>query len=302
MNHSSSGARLSRRDAFAWIAVACGPSAQPAQAGPIALMLAQPYRPGLDLAQYAVSEKYDGLRGYWDGEALWTRGGEPVATPPWFTAGWPDRPMDGELWAGRGRFESAVSTARSRTPDPAAWRGMRYMAFDLPSHPGTFRERHQALATMVARAGSAWLQAVEQSTVADPAALQARLRRTVRDGGEGLMLHRWDSPYRPGRSTDLLKLKPQPDADARVLQHLAGTGRLAGVLGALLVETPEGARFRVGSGFTDAQRRQPPAVGTWVTYRHRGWTEAGIPRFPTFLRARPDLAGAPAASARPAGN
>ena len=165
---------------------------------------------------------------------------------------------------------------------------MRYMVFDLPSHPGTFRERHRALAT--ALTGDR-LQAVEQATVADPAALRARLERTVRSGGEGLMLHRWDAVYRGGRSEALLKYKPEPDADARVVGHLSGQGRHAGVMGALLVETPEGVRFRIGSGFSDDQRRRPPGVGRWVTYRYRGRTDAGIPRFATFLRSRPDLDG-----------
>ena len=281
---------LSRRQAVAWLAGACGLGPAAAQAGPIALMLAQAYEDGpeLDLARYAVSEKYDGLRGYWDGSALWTRGGHPIRTPEGFTAGWPRQPLDGELWAGRGRFEFAVGTARTQVPDPGAWRGMRYMAFDLPAHPGTFRERHRALATVLT---GDRLHAVEQATVADAAALRAKLERTVRNGGEGLMLHRWDATYRGGRSPALLKYKPEPDADAKVVGHLPGTGKYAAVMGALLVETPEGVRFRIGSGFTDDQRRQPPASGAWITYRYRGRTEAGIPRFATFLRTRPDLDG-----------
>lgn len=290
MNHTPSGAGFSRRQAMAWLAAAGGLNPPAARAQPIALMLAQPYEAGtsLDLARYGVSEKYDGLRGYWDGQALWTRGGQPIAAPAWFTAGWPRQPLDGELWAGRGRFEFAVGTARTQVPDPQAWRAMRYMVFDLPAHAGTFRERHRALATLLT---GDRLQAVEQASVADPAALRARLERTVRNGGEGLMLHRWDASYRAGRSPALLKYKPEPDADARVVGHLPGQGKHVGVMGALLVETPEGVRFRVGSGFTDEQRRQPPAVGSWVTYRYRGLTEAGIPRFATFLRMRPDLDG-----------
>jgi DNA ligase-1 len=287
MNDTDPGAGFSRRQAMAWLAGACGLRPLAVQAGPIPLMLAQPYEAnlGLALARYGVSEKYDGLRGYWDGRALWTRGGHPIAAPAWFTAGWPRQPLDGELWAGRGRFEFAVGTARTQVPDPAAWRDMRYMVFDLPAHPGSFRERHRALATVLT---GDRLQAVEQATVADAGALTTRLERTVRNGGEGLMLHRWDALYRGGRSPALLKYKPEPDADARVVAHLPGQGKHVGVMGALMVETPEGVRFRIGSGFSDAQRRQPPGVGSWVTYRYRGQTDAGIPRFATFLRLRPD--------------
>jgi len=69
-----------------------------------ALMLAKVYHPGVDLADYWVSEKYDGVRGYWDGQQLLTRGGERVQAPAWFTEGWPRSPLDGELWMGRGTF------------------------------------------------------------------------------------------------------------------------------------------------------------------------------------------------------
>lgn len=277
---------VSRRQAIAWLAAAGGLTPGAVTAAP-GLMLAQNYTSSIDLGRYGVSEKYDGLRGYWDGQALWTRGGERVHAPAWFTAGWPGTPLDGELWAGRGRFETAVGIARTRSPDPQAWKPLRYMVFDLPAHPGRFRERHGALAALVPAGGP--MSVVEQATVGGHAALRALLARTVREGGEGLMLHRWDATYRAGRSDAVLKYKPEDDDDARVLEHLPGEGRHAGVMGALLVETPQGLRFRIGSGFTDVQRRQPPRVGSWVSYRYRGRTGAGVPRFATFLRERPDL-------------
>ena len=110
-----------------------------------ALMLADVYRSGMPLEDYWVSEKYDGMRGYWDGKQLWTRGGERVAAPAWFTAPLPAVPMDGELWAGRGRFTDTVSTVRDQTPNEAAWRTIRFMVFDLPVQPGDFTARLAAL-------------------------------------------------------------------------------------------------------------------------------------------------------------
>ena len=260
-----------------------------ASAAPPALMLAAVWRPGLSLADHWVSEKYDGVRGRWDGTRLLTRSGKAVATPAWFTHGWPAVPLDGELWAGRGRFEAAASVVGRASSDDAAWRGMRFMVFDLPAHPGPFDERLAALRQTVAAIGLAWVQPVVQSRVASDAELYALLDRTVQAGGEGLMLHRGGAPYRGERSDDLLKLKPHDDAEATVVAHLPGRGRHAGALGALLVETPAGARFRLGTGFSDAQRRDPPPVGAQVTYRHAGLHEpSGLPRFASFLRVRAD--------------
>ena len=280
-----------RRRCLAWLTcLPClGIAALPAHAADApALLLANVYRPGMPLADYWVSEKYDGVRGYWDGHTLRTRGGETVAAPAWFTAGWPDTPLDGELWAGRGRFSQAQSTARTQQADDAAWRAIRFMVFDLPQHGGSFDERLPALNALVQRIGQPWVQAVPQKRVASDAALQALLQRTVRAGGEGLMLHRGSSLYRSGRSDDLIKVKTHEDTEARVVALLPGKGKHAGRMGALLVEMPSGQQFKLGAGFSDAQRIDPPPVGSWVTYRFRGMHEGGLPRFASFVRVRPD--------------
>ena len=248
------------------------------------LMLANTYHPGITLVDYWVSEKLDGVRGYWDGEKLLTRGGQRINAPPWFTAGWPKTPLDGELWAGRQQFSHAVSTVRREMPDDAAWRRMRFMVFDLPAHPGSFDQRLAALQSTLAKLAVPWLQPVAQSKLNDHAALRRLLQQTVRQGGEGLMLHRGASLYRAQRSDDLLKVKTHEDAEARVIAHLPGKGKYQGMLGALLVETPDGLRFKLGSGFSDEQRRRPPALGSVVTYRFRGLNDSGIPRFASFMR------------------
>ncbi|MDI1301942.1 MAG: DNA ligase [bacterium] len=265
--------------------------AAPASASPV--MLANVYHEGVNLDEYWVSEKFDGVRGYWDGEKLLTRAGTPIQSPPWFTRGWPNEPLDGELWAGRGRFEVASATIRQQTPDDAAWRQIRFMVFDLPAHSEPFSERITALHAIVSTLNLPWVQMVVQSRVPDHATLQLMLERTIAHGGEGLMLHRGTSLYRAERNDDLLKFKPYDDVEAKVIAHLPGKGKYSGMMGALLVEMPGGLRFRLGTGFSDAQRRQPPPVGALVTYRYRGFHPGGIPRFASFMRVRDDLAVTP---------
>jgi len=139
---------------------------------------------------------------------------------------------------------------------------------------------------VVQTAGQPWLQAVTQQRLDDAVALQAHLKQLVAEGGEGLVLHRANALWSPGRSDALLKLKPSPDEDAKVVAHLPGKGRHAGRLGALLLELPDGQRFALGTGLSDAQRDAPPAVGSVVTYRYRDRTLKGLPRFASFLRVR----------------
>ncbi len=252
-------------------------------------MLATTYRGGVPVAAFLVSEKLDGVRARWDGRALWTRGGARIAAPDGFTRGWPAEPMDGELWMARGRFDEVSALVRRVGADAQAWRGVRFMAFDLPAHPGPFAERVVRMRALVSAARSPHLAMIPQRRFDTTAELEAELARVVAVGGEGLMLHRGTARYRAGRSEDLLKYKPHEDAEAQVVAHLPGKGKYAGLMGALQVRTPEGRSFRIGTGFTDAQRATPPPVGAWLTYRYNGLTSTGLPRFARFMRVRDDM-------------
>ena len=227
------------------------------------------------------------MLGRWDGKRLITRGGLPIDAPAWFTARWPAVPMDGELWIARGRFEDVSALVRRTATDDAEWRDVRFMVFDLPGDGSVFEARVLRMRSLLQHAGVAWLRPVPQFRATDAAQLDATLAWVVSLGGEGLMLHRRDARYRGGRSEDLLKYKPYDDAEARVVGYTAGRGRHAGRVGALIVARSDGLQFRLGGGLTDAQRANPPAIGTQVTYRYNGLTAKGTPRFARFLRVRP---------------
>jgi DNA ligase-1 len=250
------------------------------------LLLAQTAPAGIDPAGYLVSEKYDGVRALWDGRALCFRSGLPIAAPAEFLARLPAVPLDGELWLGRGRFEALSGLVRRQTPDAAAWGQLRYMVFELPGASGSFASRTQRIATLAQQSSWPQLQAVGQQMLGSPQALQRRLDEVVAAGGEGLMLHRADALYETGRSASLLKLKPLHDAEARVTGYVAGSGRHVGRMGALRVRSADGVDFLLGTGFSDAQRDAPPAIGTLVSYTHLGYTADGVPRFASFLRVR----------------
>lgn len=253
-------------------------------------LLARQWESGRDPADYWVSEKLDGVRARWDGESLRGRGGGVIAAPSWFVDALPRLPLDGELWLGRGRFEALSAIVRKQVARDEQWRSVRFMVFELPGGAGDFTARLARLERIVAAAGVPWLSLVPQFRVRDARELDKRLQELVAAGAEGLMLHRADAPYLTGRGDALYKLKTVDDAEARVVAHLPGKGRYRGMTGALLLEMPDGRRFRVGSGLSDALRHEPPPLGTVVTYRYRGLTGGGIPRFATFwrIRALPD--------------
>ena len=255
-------------------------------AEPLPLLLAGVEQGQSDVALYLVSEKIDGVRAFWDGQALRTRNGNTINAPAWFIANLPAQALDGELWVGRGQFDRLSATVRRHVPDDLEWRRVRYLVFELPHAPGTFRQRVQALREVVSGAGVAWLQPVEQFEVQSRKALDLKLSEIVKVGGEGLMLHRADAQYTTGRSDVLLKLKRWNDAEATVIAHQPGKGKYAGMLGALRVRTADGVEFMLGTGLKEADRRNPPPIGTVITFRYRELTSRGLPRFATFHRVR----------------
>ncbi|HIK73868.1 MAG: DNA ligase [Alcanivorax sp.] len=256
-----------------------------------ALTQARVYQGEADLSRYWVSEKFDGVRAYWDGEDLISRHGNRFDVPAAFTRGFPEQPLDGELWMGRGTFSRMVGLINRHDTGPEHWRDVYYMVFDLPRASGPFDARLRTLRRLLKDHDNPHLRLVRQLKVPDRAALNRRLEKVIGAGGEGLMLHRGDAPYRSYRSTDLLKVKPYQDAEARVVAHLPGEGRLDGMMGALLMETEGGQHFRLGTGFSDAQRADPPPIGSLVTYKFYGRTRHGLPRFPSFLRVRQEGPG-----------
>ena len=259
-----------------------------------ALLLAETWANDLDLAGWWLSEKLDGVRAYWTGTQFLSRLGNVFHAPDWFVEGLPDVPLDGELWLDRKAFQRTVSIVR-RQDKSDLWREIAYVVFDAPAVNEMFEARQEFLTDAFRKHAPPFARPLAQSRCQGLEHLQEELARVEALGGEGLMLRQPQSRYEAGRSATLLKVKTFHDAEARVIEHLAGQGRHKGRLGALAVELPDGTTFSVGTGFSDAQRENPPPVGSLITFRYQELSDRGVPRFPSFVRVR---AGAPVAASQ----
>ncbi|AXB31372.1 DNA ligase [Vibrio campbellii] len=270
------------------IALAVIASAQP-QAGPNLhppVSLADSYRDGIDISQYWYSEKLDGIRAYWTGQHLVTRNGNRIYAPEWFIRVLPDYPLDGELWAGRGNFHLVQQTVLDKTPIESAWQRIDFMVFDMPYSAGDYRKRYYNIQHLVLAMDAPHIKYVEHRAIQDEKHLFEQLDHISQSDGEGVMLRKVSSRYQAGRGSDLLKLKRFADAEATVIGYKPGTGRLLGMMGAVLVRLTDGTEFYIGSGFTDDVRKSPPKIGSTITFRYNGYTHNGKPRFARFLRER----------------
>lgn len=253
------------------------------------VMLAEVYQSNaIDVTQYWVSEKLDGVRARWDGRQLISRGGQVFAAPTWFIQGFPEQALDGELWIARQQFEQTLSVVRKAQPHEG-WRQIKFMLFDLPEHGGPFEQRLAALKQLVTQANVPHLRLIEQFLVADNVQLMQRLDKVTAAGGEGLMLHAKSALYHSGRSGNLLKLKKYQEGEATVIGYRPGKGKLTGMTGSLKVQTDDNKIFHIGSGLTNQERQNPPPLGSRINFKHQGFTRRGIPRFAVYLRMRDEI-------------
>jgi len=258
----------------------------PSHAQAPSIEIATQYREGIDVQHYFVSEKLDGIRGYWNGKHLYSKQGTAFTVPSWFTANFPKTPLDGELWIGRNQFETVSGIVRTQDEQNADWKRVKFMIFDLPSSPLPFSQRVIKMRQLVSESNAPYLHVIEQKKLPNSEALYQLLDQVVALKGEGLVLHHEDALYQHKRSKQLMKLKKFEDADATVIGYVPGKGKYTGMLGALKVKTAQGLEFKIGTGFSDKERNNPPPIGSTIIYKYTGKTKNNIPRFATFMRIR----------------
>lgn len=260
------------------------------------LLLAQRWETEIDITGWWMSEKLDGVRAYWDGSQFLSRLGNRFHPPPWFVEGLPKHPLDGELWGGRRLFQSTVGIVKRQDQSPL-WKDLLYVVFDAPGHGGLFEDRLEHVRQVLLESRAPYARLHDHVVCRGIDHLKEELERVEALGGEGLMARKPASPYEAGRSSTLLKVKTFRDAEARVVAHAPGAGRHKGRLGALVVELADGTKFNIGTGFSDAERKQPPPVGSIVTFRYQELSDGGVPRFPSYVGVRLD-ANTPSTLAR----
>jgi len=254
------------------------------------VLLAEKWGPHIDPTGCWMSEKLDGVRGYWNGEGLYSRNGNRFAAPASFLAWLPkDTPLDGELYLGPGRFPETLSIVRTKTPD-SRWSQITYVVFDLPGSKLPFETRMKKLEEVVRKLSAGKrgcpVKAISQVLCKSSAHLATHHKSIVKRGIEGTMLRKPGSLYERRRSSSLLKVKDFFDDEAKIVGYKPGEGKHRGQLGAYIVRKKNGVQFEVGSGLTDAERRKPLRLGTTITFRYQELMPSGKPRFPTFVAAR----------------
>ena len=257
---------------------------------------------GQNVGGWLASEKLDGVRAYWDGRNLLSRNGKILAAPEGWSAHFPSFALDGELYTARSEFEKIQSTVMDKTPSIAAWSEVKFYVFDVPEAGGGLLERLSELKKFILKNPQSGqnLKIIKQIKVKDNSEFEAFAEAVIAKGGEGAVVREPNVPYERKRSKNALKYKKFKDAECEVTAINAGTGKYAGLMGSVTCKAlsaagsssdgqiPHGVKFKVGSGFSDEERANPPKIGSIITYKYQNLTAKGLPRFPVFLRVRED--------------
>lgn len=285
-------------------------------------MLAKEFTKGKhDVSGWYISEKFDGYRACYDpkNKQFYSRQNKQFNAPEWFLQAMPPRLVDGELWAGRDRFQE-MGAVRKKVPLDEEWLNITFQVYDMPEHPGTFEERIKELQRIVRLTKAKWkevrkslpypmnklecpLICAKQIKMENEEHMDRIYKKVIADKGEGIMLKDPQSPYEGKRSKYLLKYKPAFDAEAIIIDYRMGEGKYKGLLGAFIckqlinhdtyssVDENEDHIFSI-SGMDDAIRKsykKSHPVGTIISYEHSGKTDKGKPRFGRYTRVRTDI-------------
>ncbi len=228
-----------------------------------------------------MSEKLDGIRAYWDGEKLLSRGGKIIHAPVWFTKEYPPFAIDGELWSKRNDFDHISSIVRDKVPSNE-WHLITHNIFEVPNSTGNLKQRLSHVKRYVGK----YIKIVKQIEVHNKRELKNFLLEVESKGGEGVVVRDPNVGYIAKRTSKALKVKSFSDSECLVVGYTQGKGKFRGKMGALKCEFESTLVFKIGSGFSDKERNNPPEIGSLVTFKYMGLTKNAKPRFPVFLRVR----------------
>ena len=130
------------------------------------------------------------------------------------------------------------------------------------------------------------LRVITQIRCNDKEHLQQFLKEVEAKGGEGVIVKNPKLDYFKGRSSQILKVKSYRDMEGEVIGYHDGKGKYKKMLGSLVLKLKNGVIFNLGGGFSIDERKHPPKVGSFVTFKYYGLTQQGKPKFASFIRIR----------------
>ena len=220
-----------------------------------------------EIKGWIMSEKLDGIRAYWDGKDLYTKNGNKIYAPIWFTKDFPSFELDGELWTKRDDFENIQSIVLDKIPSEK-WKEITYNIFEVPNSKGNFEERVSIIENYLKESPNKLIKIIPQIKCKNQEHLEKYLQELINKKAEGIIIKNPKIDYFSGRSNEILKVKKFEDMEGQVIGHNYKDKKFK----SLKIKLEDGVVFNLGGGFSDKERLNPPKVGDIVTFKYYGFT------------------------------
>ncbi len=251
----------------------------------IEIQKAKVYKNNQDISFWVMSEKLDGIRGYWTGEELQTRKGKKIYTPKWFIKNFPAFELDGELWTKRNDFEHIQNIIMDKKPSKE-WKEITYNIFEVPNAKGNFKKRLNKAKAWFKTNKNQHVKIIKQIKIKNKKHLNNFLNEIILKQGEGVIVKDPTKFYHTGRSPYVLKVKKSYDMEGVVIA--INISKKTKVLKSLRIKLNNNIIFNLGTGFTKEERKNPPKIKDVITFKYYSISKYGKPKFASFLHIRKD--------------
>ena len=231
---------------------------------------------------WIMSEKLDGIRAIWTGKELLTKNGNKIFAPDFFTKDFPPFILDGELWTQRDDFENIQSIVLSQNSSKF-WENISYNIFEVPNQVGNFYSRLKILEDFLKNNPNKFIKIIPQIKIQNKEHINKFLDEVLKNEGEGVILRNPFLDYEKGLSQNILKVKTFFDDEGEVISYNYNKNKL---FKSLNLKLKDGTIFKLGGGFSNENRKNPPKIGSFVTFKYYSLTKNNKPKFASFLRVR----------------
>ena len=269
----------------------------------IKAMLAHKYNE--DKADYPafIQPKLDGVRCLFTAKGAFSRANNQFmnvehieqALKPFFAKN-PTTVLDGELYNHglKDDFEKIISLVKKKKPtdqDKAEAKELvQYHIYDVASMTiATYTDRYLFILAEKSLKNKPCLQVIDNNLVLDFDDAIVMHKKNLKIGYEGSIYRTPSGKYKGTRSWDLMKFKDFHDAEATIVDFVAGKGKRTGTLGKFIMQDDEGVEFGCppGKGYNydalaEMLENAAQYVGQLATFTYFERTKAGSYRHPHY--------------------
>lgn len=248
------------------------------------VMLLKEFKGDENISGWVMSEKLDGVRGFWDGKKLKSRSGKYFNPPKFWTKNFPNFAIDGELYTKRGDFENIVSIVKDKTPSKE-WDKITLYVFDVPFASGGLLKRLEVLKNYLKTHDVKNIKIIKQIPIKNKSEIYKFLDEVSAGGGEGIVVRDESAKYVFKRSSKILKLKKFHDSECKILKFYQNKNAIASFL---CQDIKNKVNFKIGSGFNQNEVKNLK-IGNIITYKFQNLTKNKKPRFAIFMRVKQEI-------------